>query len=56
MLEPEFKKQMPIFVPLSWWKAIRDEAAKRRCNMSDLMRGWIAPHVKQLLKKRGKRR
>lgn len=55
MSEPEIRKQISMFMPLSWWKAIRDEAAKRRCSMTELTREWIGPHIKKLMRKRGRK-
>ncbi|HUG90870.1 MAG TPA: hypothetical protein VML55_08560 [Planctomycetaceae bacterium] len=44
----EIRKQISIFVPLSEWRIIRDEAIRRRQPMSDLCRGWMEPQLNGL--------
>lgn len=44
----EIRKQISIFVPISDWRAIRDEAARRRIPITELCRRWIRPHVRRL--------
>jgi hypothetical protein len=44
----EIRKQISIFVPVSDWRAIRLEAARRRIPMTELCRQWMRPHVVQL--------
>lgn len=45
---PELRKQISIFVPLSDWKAIRQEAARQRIPMTELCRRWMHPQLKAL--------
>ncbi len=44
----ELRKQISIFVPLSDWKAIRHEAARKRIPMTELCRRWMKPEINQL--------
>lgn len=44
----EFRKQISIFVPLSDWKAIRYEAARKRIPMTELCRRWMKPEMSRL--------
>jgi hypothetical protein len=44
----ELRKQISIFVPVSDWRAIRLEAARRRIPITELCRQWMRPHVVQL--------
>jgi hypothetical protein len=48
MTLPEVRKQVSIFVPLSDWRALREEAARRRIPMTELCRGWMKPHMDRL--------
>jgi hypothetical protein len=45
MANVELRKQISIFVPLSDWKAIRHEAARRRIPMTELCRRWMKPDL-----------
>jgi len=44
----EFKKQLSIFVPLADWRAIRDEAIRRKISMTELCRIWMRPELDRL--------
>lgn len=44
----EIRKQISIFVPISDWRAIRLEAARRRIPITELCRQWMRPHVREL--------
>ncbi|MEX1231844.1 MAG: hypothetical protein WEB58_16485 [Planctomycetaceae bacterium] len=44
----ELRKQISIFVPLSDWRAIREEAARRGIPMTELCRRWMAGDLKRL--------
>ena len=44
----ELRKQISIFVPISDWRAIRLEAARRRIPITELCRQWMRPHVAHL--------
>lgn len=46
----EIRKQISIFVPISDWRVIRLEAARRRIPITELCRQWMRPHVAQLRK------
>ncbi|MCA9025389.1 MAG: hypothetical protein KDA86_09280 [Planctomycetaceae bacterium] len=48
MSTPELRKQISIFVPLSDWKVIRQEAAQRRIPMTELCRQWMHPSLDRL--------
>ncbi len=45
---PQLRKQISIFVPLSDWKAIRHEAARKRIPMTELCRRWMKPEMNRL--------
>ena len=44
----EIRKQISLFVPLSEWKAIRREAARRRIPITELCRRWMKPGLDDL--------
>jgi hypothetical protein len=44
----ELRKQISLFVPLSDWKAIRQEAARQRIPMTELCRRWMKPGLDDL--------
>ena len=44
----EIRKQLSIFVPLSQWQALRMECAESRISMSDMLKGWLTPHLERL--------
>ncbi len=44
----ELRKQISIFVPLSDWRAIREEAAKKGIPMTELCRRWMAKDLDRL--------
>lgn len=46
--EAEIRKQISIFVPLSEWKMIRHEAARKRIPMTELCRRWMRPGLERL--------
>jgi hypothetical protein len=48
MSQLEIRKQISIFVPLSDWRAIRQEAARLRIPMTELCRRWMRPEIVQL--------
>lgn len=45
---PELKKQITVLVPVSDFKRIRLYAAKLHVPMTELIRSWIDPQLKQL--------
>lgn len=49
----ELRKQISIFVPLSDWKAIRDEAARQEIPMTELCRRWMRPELQRLHRQQG---
>jgi hypothetical protein len=49
MKSSELRKQISLFVPLSEWKAIREEAARRKMPITELCRQWLHPELRQLL-------
>lgn len=44
----EVRKQISFFLPLSEWKALRDEAARQRVPITVLCRRWIDPELVRL--------
>lgn len=52
MPSAELRKQISIFVTLSDWKAIREEAARRRIPMTELCRRWMHPDLTRLRRDR----
>ncbi len=44
----ELRKQISIFVPLSDWRAIRHEAARKKIPMTELCRRWMKPGLSKL--------
>ncbi|MEX1094751.1 MAG: hypothetical protein WED34_01815 [Planctomycetales bacterium] len=48
MPQLELKKQISVFVPLSDWKAIRFEAARRRIPITELCRKWMEPELRRI--------
>lgn len=51
----ELRKQISLFVPLSEWKAIRQEAARKRIPMTELCRQWMKPDLDNLRRHPGPR-
>ena len=50
----ELRKQISIFVPLSDWRAIRQEAARQRIPMTELCRRWMQGDMERLRRKAGR--
>ena len=48
MATTEFRKQISIFIPLSDWRALRAEAARRKIPITELCRQWMTPGIKGL--------
>ncbi|MFQ5733521.1 MAG: hypothetical protein ACE5KM_16405 [Planctomycetaceae bacterium] len=48
MAVTEIRKQISIFVPLSDWKAIRGEAARKQVPMTELCRRWMKRDLDRL--------
>ena len=48
MNRTEIRKQISIFVPISDWRVLRDEAARRRIPITELCRRWIRPELQVL--------
>ncbi len=53
MSDRELRKQISLFVPLSHWKAIRAEAARRNIPMTELCRRWMKSELSALLERSG---
>ena len=51
MKSSELRKQISLFVPISEWRAIRHEAARRKMPITELCREWLRPELRQLLEK-----
>jgi hypothetical protein len=45
---PEIRKQISIFLPLSDWRALRQEAARLDVPITELCRRWMAPRIARL--------
>lgn len=48
----ELRKQISIFIPVTEWRAIREEAARRRIPMTELCRRWMRADLRKLLDSR----
>lgn len=44
----ELRKQISLLVALPDYRRVREEAARRRIAMSDLLRRWIEPELNRL--------
>lgn len=44
----QIRKQISIFVPLSDWRLIRQEAARKRIPITELCRRWMRPEMADL--------
>lgn len=44
----EFRKQISIFLPVSDWRALRNEAARQGVPITELCRRWIGPEIARL--------
>lgn len=45
----EVRKQISLFLPLSEWRALREEAARNRIPITELCRRWMNPEMEKLL-------
>ncbi len=52
----ELRKQISIFVPISDWRMIREEAARKRIPMTELCRRWMRPEIADLRRRSDPRR
>lgn len=52
MSDLEIRKQVSIFMPVTDWKLIRDEAARRRIPMTELCRRWMKAELTSLRRRR----
>jgi hypothetical protein len=48
MTHAEIRKQISIFLPVSDWRALRQEAARLGIPITELCRRWMTPHMQQL--------
>lgn len=46
--DPQVRKQISIYLPNADWRALRDEAARRRIPMTQLCRDWLRPELNQV--------
>ena len=46
--DPQVRKQISIFLPAPEWRALQDEAARRRLPVTELCRRWIRPGLDRL--------
>jgi hypothetical protein len=49
-MKTEKQKQISMFVSLSDWLAIRQEAARQKIPMTELCRRWLKPGIEELTK------
>jgi len=49
----ELKKSIGVYLPVSDYKLIEREAARRKVPKNELCRQWIRPHVEELKKQNG---
>ena len=42
------QKQISIFLPVSDWRLVRHEAARRGIPITELCRQWLRPHIRRL--------
>ena len=52
MSDLEIRKQVSIFMPVSDWRLIRDEAARRRIPITELCRRWMKSELGSLRRRR----
>ena len=43
--DPTVRKQLSVPLPAGQWRALRDEAARRRVSMAELCRRWLRPEL-----------
>jgi hypothetical protein len=48
----ELRKQISIFIPVTEWRAIREEAARKRIPMTELCRRCMRADLRKLLDSR----
>lgn len=48
MVPPEIRKQISMFLPVSDWRALRQEAARLNIPITELCRQWIGPEIRRL--------
>ncbi|WP_145197251.1 hypothetical protein [Thalassoglobus polymorphus] len=48
MASPKIKKQISIFLPISDWRILRQEAARLGVPITELCRRWICPEIAEL--------
>ena len=48
----EIRKQVSLFLPLSEWRALREEAARNRIPITELCRRWMNPEMEKLRARR----
>lgn len=46
----EPSKQISLFIPLSEWKVLRQEASRLKVPMTELCRQWMKPQVQRVLR------
>ncbi|HTN01277.1 hypothetical protein [Planctellipticum variicoloris] len=51
----EIRKQISLFLPVSDWRILRLEAARRRLPITELCRQWMRPHMDKLRRQRAAR-
>ncbi len=50
-VRPELRKQVSLFLPLSDWQALRQEAARQQVSMMELCQRWMRPQMDRLREK-----
>ena len=46
--DPQIRKQISIYLTNADWRALRDEAARRRIPMAELCRHWLRPGLNEI--------
>ena len=48
MKTTQIRKQISIFLPVSDWRVLRQEAANQQIPITELCRRWIGPEIAKL--------
>jgi hypothetical protein len=56
MKTAQLRKQISIFIPISDWRAIRQEAARLGIPITELCRRWMKADLQRLLEGHSERR
>ncbi len=56
MPKRRLSKQISIFLPISDWRALREEAARQGIPITELCRRWMTPEIERLRRSLAKSR